>query len=94
MGKITDIRYIFRIGEWVLANPAGDPGHIGYVYGEADGEYLVHAVDGDIACPPQYMRRLTNQQVLECIQSFQRTFICSHTDLMDDIPEQLGLFKE
>lgn len=91
MSKITDIRYIFRTGEWVLANPEGNPGQVGYVYGEANGEYLVHSIYGDVSCNPKYMRRLTPEDILRYMQGLKNTFICRHVDLMEDIPEQLRL---
>lgn len=91
---ITDIRYVFRIGEWVMANPDGlveTGGQIGYVTGEKDGKYIINAVDGVVASEPRWMRRLSNEDVLGFMQSFKSTWVCFYSE--PDIPEQLGMFK-
>lgn len=86
---IIDITKVFKVGQWVAARPDGliANSDIGYVVGETEvadypnadethTEYVIEGVLGRFTCHSEWMRRMSNQDILNHIKGYQATFIC------------------
>lgn len=92
----TDISKVFKVGQWVACRPDGliANNDIGYVVGETEvadypnadethPEYIIMGVNGQFTCHSEWMRRMSNQDILDHIRGYQATFICRVQEGLD-----------